>query len=168
MQVNIGEILSGHRRSVVIDCNISLDDINLNEYNVNFLCPPYVKGKILMTNSELVFSGEINAKISEPCALCQEQVELDIDTDFEVHLTDNEESDIMEYDTYVYEGEIVDITNLVAIEVADQIPIKVLCSDDCQGLCPGCGVNLNYQECICQDDDNVIDIRLQKLKELLK
>jgi uncharacterized protein len=51
-------------------------------------------------------------------------------------------------------------------------PFRVLCKPDCKGLCPGCGVNLNFEECRCNDgdhsdDDNGIDPRMEALKKLL-
>jgi uncharacterized protein len=45
-------------------------------------------------------------------------------------------------------------------------PIKLLCRDDCTGLCANCGTDLNKQKCSCQRDS--IDPRLENLKTLLK
>jgi uncharacterized protein len=45
------------------------------------------------------------------------------------------------------------------------IPMKPLCSPECQGLCPHCGINLNYETCQCEEIR--IDPRLAPLKELL-
>jgi len=43
-----------------------------------------------------------------------------------------------------------------------QIPIKVLCSEDCRGICPHCGANLNTESCNCKNEH--IDSRWEKLK----
>ena len=45
-------------------------------------------------------------------------------------------------------------------------PFKVLCDEDCKGLCPSCGANLNQEQCSCGDDTD-IDPRMEALKELL-
>jgi uncharacterized protein len=45
------------------------------------------------------------------------------------------------------------------------IPMKPLCTPNCQGLCPQCGVNLNIESCTCEKTS--IDPRLAVLKELL-
>lgn len=45
-------------------------------------------------------------------------------------------------------------------------PIKMLCSDDCKGLCAGCGTNLNKEECKCQETE--IDPRWEELRKLIK
>jgi uncharacterized protein len=46
-----------------------------------------------------------------------------------------------------------------------ELDTKNLCSDDCRGLCPGCGVNLNEGQCRCKKE---IDPRLAKLAQLLE
>ena len=45
------------------------------------------------------------------------------------------------------------------------MPTKLLCSDDCRGLCPGCGANLNHEVCRCK---KAVDPRLAKLAQLLE
>lgn len=45
------------------------------------------------------------------------------------------------------------------------MPTKLLCREDCKGLCPGCGVDLNEEVCRCKKE---VDPRLAKLAELLK
>ncbi|HVK40413.1 MAG TPA: DUF177 domain-containing protein [Candidatus Kapabacteria bacterium] len=47
-----------------------------------------------------------------------------------------------------------------------EVPLKVLCRDDCAGLCPGCGANLNTEQCRCEEPP--IDPRWAKLADLYK
>jgi uncharacterized protein len=54
-------------------------------------------------------------------------------------------------DDYIYENLILDI------------PMKILCREDCRGLCPGCGVNLNAEACRCEA---AADSRWDALKDL--
>jgi uncharacterized protein len=44
------------------------------------------------------------------------------------------------------------------------VPIKLLCSENCKGLCPNCGENLNISKCNCKEE--LIDPRWEKLKKL--
>ena len=51
------------------------------------------------------------------------------------------------------------------------LPHKVLCNEDCEGLCPECGANLNKETCSCSEtasDEDFIDPRFAKLKDLFK
>ena len=59
----------------------------------------------------------------------------------------------------------VDIDELVLSDVLLELPSKFLCREDCQGLCPQCGKNLNLGNCGCSNTQ--VDPRLEKLKELL-
>ena len=47
-------------------------------------------------------------------------------------------------------GEDLDINSDLREEVILNLPMKVLCIPDCKGICPGCGVNLNTDQCKCQ------------------
>ena len=65
------------------------------------------------------------------------QVTLEND-DFDLYYDGTELKDYLEIDQDVRE------------KILLNFPMKVLCKPGCKGLCPNCGVNLNYQECKCQ------------------
>lgn len=56
-------------------------------------------------------------------------------------------------ETEFYEGEEIDLTNLLKDQVLLTLPPKALCKEDCQGLCPKCGKNLNQQKCQCSEEN---------------
>ena len=58
----------------------------------------------------------------------------------------------------------IDISEDIRQFILLSIPIKILCSEECKGLCPHCGKNLNLGDCDCKDEP--IDSRWEKLKEL--
>lgn len=58
---------------------------------------------------------------------------------------------------YQYSGERVDLTDMVQDEILINLPSRVLCKEDCKGLCPRCGLNRNSGICSCQqitDDED--------------
>ena len=59
-----------------------------------------------------------------------------------------------------------DLGEAVYADVVLELPTKNLCSEDCRGLCPVCGVNRNRQSCGCRTETG--DFRLQSLRELLQ
>lgn len=64
------------------------------------------------------------------------------------------------------ENDKIDITEDVFEYSELSIPLKKLCKDDCKGLCPKCGKNLNYEVCTCsKNEGNDIWVPLQILKE---
>ena len=76
----------------------------------------------------------------------------------ETHL---ESSDL---DTDVIDGNELDLAEVAREQIVLNLPEQVLCSEDCKGICPTCGTDLNEGECRCREDD--IDPRWQALKEL--
>lgn len=72
----------------------------------------------------------------------------------EENAPDEEETELeeeeLEFD--FFDGEIIDIDHLVVEQIFLALPVKVLCSENCRGLCPGCGANLNEEPCRCSKD----------------
>ena len=58
-------------------------------------------------------------------------------------------------DLYAFEGSKADLTDAVRDALLLELPYRFLCSEDCKGLCPTCGVNLNLGACTCQEGGNV-------------
>ncbi len=93
---------------------------------------------------------------------------------------DTEFSSEIEQHYHVGAGELIDEESIRISEDATEIdvdpviaemmllnhPMKMLCKEDCKGLCPHCGVNLNYEACRCTDTP--IDPRWEKLRGLIK
>ena len=63
------------------------------------------------------------------------------------------------------EGEVFDTAEFVENLLLLKLPMKFLCDEECKGLCPVCGTNLNTSECDCKEHQ--IDERFAKLKDLL-
>jgi len=60
----------------------------------------------------------------------------------------------------------LDMDELASADISLELPTKVLCSEDCKGLCPKCGKNLNEGSCSCPTKE--VDPRLAKLLQLLE
>jgi uncharacterized protein len=60
----------------------------------------------------------------------------------------------------------IDISDLLSEMILVNHPIKMKCSNDCKGLCPDCGINLNIEKCSCADGK--IDRRWENLRKLIK
>jgi uncharacterized protein len=66
-------------------------------------------------------------------------------------------------DFAVYENEQIDIDEMVLEQLELELPSRVLCSEDCRGLCPQCGADLNVEQCDCKAP---IDPRWQALADI--
>ena len=108
--------------------------------------------------------GSVQGKYSAPCGRCLAPVTEDftIELDYAVVTvpTDSEE------ETVVAEGQKIDLAALAEEAVLLNRPLRLLCREDCKGLCPKCGKNLNTDSCLCQQKE--IDPRLAGLADFFK
>lgn len=100
------------------------------------------------------------------CDRCCEDVDRQMTYRFEhtlVQQLENEDDD----DGYLVLPDLnLDMEELAASDISLELPSKVLCSEDCKGLCPKCGKNLNEGSCGCPTKE--VDPRLAKLLQLLE
>lgn len=92
----------------------------------------HVKGNI---------SGEINCN----CDRCLETYPMEIDYDFEELVVREKEEDT----DYMYENGIIPLDDMVINNVLLNLPMQLLCKQDCKGVCLRCYVNLNTDKCKC-------------------
>jgi uncharacterized protein len=117
-------------------------------------------------------AGRVRTRLELPCSRCLEPFSWPVDAAFDLryqpHGADagEGEKEIAEDDltTAFYENDTIDLDQLVREQLYLSLPMKPLCRDDCRGLCPICGTNLNRGACTCTPDVN--DPRLAVLKSL--
>jgi uncharacterized protein len=64
----------------------------------------------------------------------------------------------------VFDGEAIDVDEIVKEQILLAVPTRMLCREDCKGICPECGADKNTGECNCVTDE--IDPRWAALKDL--
>ena len=115
--------------------------------------------------------GNVKTTLELPCSRCLEPYTLPVDQRFDLRYqphaqnTGEGEREIEEDDltTAFYENDEIDLGQLMREQFYLALPMKPLCSDDCKGLCPACGANLNRTTCGC--DRSWEDPRLAALKQ---
>lgn len=120
---------------------------------------------ISKVDRELILNIDIEFKYSKPCDRCLAEVENFEEINYSAKLVNNntiEDTDD-DFDIVVMSQNQIDICKLVKELVILSIPMKNLCSDNCQGLCPKCGKDLNKGNCDC--DTETIDSRFSVLKD---
>ncbi len=99
-----------------------------------------------------------------PCSRCLEPATLTVSVDSrEVHDPESGEDDLRS--DFVSELDVLDVTAWAQDALGLEFPPRVLCSEDCRGLCPTCGANRNILPCECPDRQP--DPRWEKLRHLL-
>lgn len=119
----------------------------------------------------LYLEGNLHTEVEMDCSRCLEAARLPISAPFKYILTpaqtehpEEQELNAEDLDFVYYQDDLIDLDPLVTEQILLQIPMKVLCREDCRGLCPHCGINLNQHSCQCHAER--IDSRLAVLKKL--
>lgn len=111
------------------------------------------RGEFFGTGEKVSLRGEITSTVASRCAKCLEPVALEIRAEMDALFAC--QPDPEDPDLYTFEGSKVDLTDAVQDALLLELPYRFLCSEDCKGLCPNCGVNLNLGTCTCQEGANV-------------
>ncbi len=119
----------------------------------------------------IAISGRLQGSAVMTCGRCLDEITEDISHPFaydclpdEAIAEEKEELTADILDICYYTGGEIDITALVHEQVALALPMRPLCREECKGLCPECGANLNKGECGCRKES--VDLRLAALKNL--
>lgn len=166
--MDISKILNGDRDTLAVEVEINIEDGNTNNYNIRLSSPIIINGSIKKTDNQLALNARISSEVISECSRCLDDINVSVEEDVIVYLVSQDSEIMEEYDTFVINGNNLDLKELALVEILDQIPLKLLCKDDCLGMCPQCGSNLNKDMCKCNESEDRIDARFDKLKELIK
>lgn len=124
-----------------------------------------ISGSVAFTKEGYIVKGEINAVLSLKCDLCLEDFTSDIRLDFdEVYSKSEPDKEDVEY--WDYTDKVIDLRPAVKANILTNMPMKAICSENCKGLCPVCGQNLNKGSCDCDREySNPIFEKLMDLFE---
>jgi uncharacterized protein len=130
-------------------------DLSLEVEDVNFIHPINGVVKLFRQNTQVYVTAQLKTEIEIECGKCLEKFEATLNASFEVQYritSDPEKVDWLDEDLGVryYTGEHINIAEDVYQALVVEIPLWPICSEDCRGLCPQCGHNLNLGDCNCQ------------------
>src|SRR6266481_4406111 len=123
------------------------NDLPLDDAEVRLIGPAKVSGRLRRDGNDVALRGSLQTKLEVVCGRCLQLVLLAEDLNVSV-----------------FDGEGIELDDLVREELLLAVPVNVLCREDCKGLCPICGIDRNLNSCQCEVDE--VDSRWQKLKEL--
>jgi uncharacterized protein len=147
-------------------------ELDLTDERVSISNPVSVVGELTRTSGGLHIEGKIETEVRVECDRCLKPLTFPISAEFALEYIseqDYRESNAAELTekqmtVSVFDGEIIDIDEMVREQILLAVPARVLCASGCKGICPSCGANLNLQECSCQTKET--DPRWAELKKL--
>jgi len=118
------------------------------------------------------FHAKLRGILSTQCHKCLKPTDFEVDTEFDL-IVQRAEAEAVEESGYSHDDYVfipigqqdIRLDQFIYENLALNIPMRILCNEECKGLCPNCGADLNVEECSCSRQE---DPRWHALKSLKK
>ena len=171
MKFYIAKITKQNGGSIDIKASEPLEGLQQTD---NFASGYIFSGDVSVEGILTNVSGHINMNVvaqtqwKSECSRCLDlvegNIEILINENFSQIRTSDEEP--QDSEDYTFEGEWLEIDRAIADAILVSLPIAQLCKEDCKGLCPDCGTDMNETKCSCSE--NKINPAMEKLKNFNK
>ena len=159
-------------KTIVKEIIVEPDEFDVSSFNFCLNSPVSVNLKASHTSSEeLMLTGSLETLVEQNCSRCLKPVETKMVTEVDLHFTSKEaiemSDEIEEELQFEWSQGALDVKSHLFQEIILNAPAFVQCGDSCQGICPGCGLNLNKTKCECpeQPRDPRWDVLLPNLNK---
>jgi uncharacterized protein len=145
---------------------------DLVEENTVFLSATHAEAVVRRVGEEIWIKGSLTARLSFVCSRCLSPFEFPVDSSFDlVYLPGEmalmkEELDEDDLDRGFYDNNQINLHEVILEQLNLTFPLKPLCSEDCEGICPVCGQVRRGDNCACLVKEE--DPRLQRLKNFMR
>lgn len=158
-----------HRKGEPLPFQVTLDaaDIKSRHQEIRGVTPVQAAGEAAKLGNLYYVNGQMEADVNYVCARCLTPFTQHMHVPFSESFT-TDESLVLDEDSDIQllESEEIELEPLLSEDFLLEIPTFPLCSEECKGLCPTCGVNRNEQPCSCKNER--IDPRLAGLADFFQ
>ena len=156
MIIDLKQLYNVVGEKLTLDCTVggeTLDSVK----GYSFSDPITIKGAVMNRAGIVMLDFKADFTLHACCDRCLIEFDRSFSFDFSHVLVRSLNSSGSEYDDYVVtESDKLDMDELALTDCLLQLPSKMLCKEDCKGLCPVCGTDLNENKCDCCEAGNVI------------
>lgn len=163
MLLELGNIFENEGGSIPFDLVIKTDGSDIAA-DPCFLSGIHAVGEIKNNAGIVRLIGQADFDYQAPCDRCAVLTEKHFSIPLEHELVRRLYSDKQDDDFLLVEGGEFDFGSICYEDAIFSLPTRYLCKEDCKGLCPNCGADLNAGNCGCKKPS---DPRLEALKMLL-
>lgn len=150
------------------------EEIILDEEHARLTRQPEIQGSASRKGNEVRLRGTITASAEVDCDRCLNAVTIPVEAEFDVTYVpvedyrSNAPAELQEDDLSlaVFDGEAIDVDELVREQLLLALPARALCREECKGLCPTCGADRNTDG-LCACEQKEIDPRWAGLEKLV-
>ncbi|WP_408956538.1 YceD family protein [Natroniella sp. ANB-PHB2] len=154
MKIDITEIKDNLGAMMNTAFALEAEDRTIQGQKISIIEPSNLELKVINSEGEYVIIGTVFLSLQVVCSRCLKEFKttLEFEVKGEVSKTEVEDAEI-------------DISTILTEHIRLAVPMKYVCDEECKGLCPNCGRNLNQEDCDCIM--HKVDPRLAKLEKLL-
>jgi DUF177 domain-containing protein len=159
MKIHVDEISESPKEITFSESIEKLNETHGKGQARDFRFPPLVEVALVCYRSgrELFFRGSFRGRFESSCSRCLKDFTMPVEHEFDFVLSpkplersgSTEELRREDLGLSYYSGDEINLAPLIREQVLLALPTRPLCSENCQGLCGGCGVDLNYESCRC-------------------
>ena len=166
MQIKLRDLATARDGRICFDYTIDLQKEEVN-FSHPFEEPVRLVGEVRDNAGVISLDSEVEAVVHTRCARCNRPVTYEkyVPVQFILAKTVSKENEDRD-DILVVEGDTVELDDIMVPELIMDMEMAVVCTEDCKGLCPKCGKDLNEGECGCNRKE--VDPRLAPLAKLLE
>ncbi|MDD7214492.1 MAG: DUF177 domain-containing protein [Clostridia bacterium] len=146
MVIDVKKLKRSGKESCSFHFDYEADDSAITLPDAEYSRPVSVNGTLTLGGNEVWAEGEIEYFVSTKCSRCLDDVIFHNIVEFDETFSEDDNAD----GAYLYSRGLVDLTEMVNEKLLLSFPVSVLCKEDCKGICSGCGVNLNHEDCKCK------------------
>ena len=149
-------------------------DAMTREQDYRVLAPVVLEATVSRSRARVGIAGQATTTLELFCSRCLEGFAVPVTATFDLSYLPSDEAPVgsvevevadQDINTAYYQHGQIDMAELIHEQLYLVLPMKPLCKDDCQGLCPVCGANRNSTPCMCKT--TWTDPRLAGLRALL-
>lgn len=148
MLLDISGALSNPGRIYPVDASVEVGPEIVLDDPVSFFDVRLV-GELHGSGQSVSIRGEVTATIASRCANCLKDISFPVSAEVDEIFVRQEDAE--GEDQYLLSGSRLNPHDMIREALLLALPMRYLCSEDCRGLCPGCGANLNDTLCTCQE-----------------
>jgi uncharacterized protein len=170
MLISLSEIMTTKDKIAQINAPLELETFDYQGASYEFAHKEPVNLTITnLGDRRVIIEGSTNISLTLFCSRCLKELTYPMDFEFQkevdFNLSEEERAEGLDETNYII-GYNLDVDTLIYDEILVDFPMKLLCSEDCKGLCKKCGTNLNENTCDC--DTAVLDPRMSVIRDIFK
>ena len=153
------------RGPVDVSGSIASDDPLFDDIDFELTRPVRVSGRLLNASlGRFYWHGSIATDVNATCRRCLSSTPCQIDAQVNLVFTEDQDTDDPSVYVVPARADVLDLSEAIREELILALEVYVLCREDCKGLCPSCGTDLNTNSCDCRPPSDLRWAALEKSK----